>query len=129
MDTIKPMFSSFVVGGLFSILGQGLMVMFTSALGTGSGLIVPMVLLSLGIVGALLFVLGIYQKIEQIGAYGAILPFCGLCAAVAGTFLGAKNQTGSTGAGTNAAVSLILFVVGIGTILAVAVGIVAFYTI
>lgn len=129
MDTYKPIFSAFVVGGLFSILGQGLTVMFTSALGAGSGLVVPLVLLTFGVIGALLFICGIYQKIEQVGAYGAILPFCGLCAAVAGTYLGAKTQTGSSSAGTKAAVSLILFVVGIGTIFSVIVGVVAFYTV
>lgn len=129
MDSIKPVFSAFIVGGLFSILGQWLLVMYTSALGANSGLIIPLVLLTFGVLGALLFICGIYQKIEKIGYYGAILPFCGLCAAVAGTFLGAKTQTGSSSAGTQAALALIKFVLGIGIFLAVLVGIVAFYTV
>ncbi|MFA6808447.1 MAG: SpoVA/SpoVAEb family sporulation membrane protein [Eubacteriales bacterium] len=130
MNTLKPIMSAFVVGGLFSILGQGLMVLFISLLGGNSPFIGPLTLLSLGLIGAVLFIAGIYQKIEKIGAFGAILPFSGFAAAVAGVFAGTKVETGSWGSATKAAVvSLVLYVVGIGTIISIITGVVAFYTV
>lgn len=130
MKIFKPILSAFVVGGLFSVLGQGLMVFFASTLGGGSPLIGPLTLVALGLIGGVLFVAGIYQKIERIGAFGAILPFSGLAAAVAGIFNGTQTQTGSWGMAAKAAVvSLVLYVVGIGTILSVLVGVIAFFTV
>jgi peptidoglycan/LPS O-acetylase OafA/YrhL len=130
MNILSPILSAFIVGGLFSVLGQGLMVFFASTLGGDSPLIGPLTLVALGFIGGVLFIGGIYQKIEQIGAFGAILPFSGLAAAVAGIFTGTKAETGSWGLATKAAVvSLVLYVVGIGTILSVIVGAVAFFTV
>jgi hypothetical protein len=130
MNTFKPVLSAFVVGGLFSVLGQGLMVFFASALGGDSALVGPLTLVALGLIGGVLFIGGIYQKIEKIGAFGAILPFSGLAAAVAGIFAGTKAQTGSLRAAAKAAVvSLVLYIVGIGTILSVIVGVVSFFTV
>lgn len=125
----KQIFSSFIVGGLLSVLAQGLMDFSAAALGAESPLVVPMTLTLIGLIGGLLFIAGIYQKIEKIGCFGAILPLCGLVAAVAGVFTGTKMETGSSGAASKAAVSLVLFVLGLGTILSVLIGVVAFYTV
>lgn len=128
MNMLKQILSSFIVGGLFSVLGQGLMSLFALTLGGNSPFIVPFTLISLGLMGGMLFIGGIYQKIEKIGAFGAILPFSGLAAAVAGTFSGTKAQNGSSSAAVKAAISLVVLVLGTGTILSVIVGIVSFFT-
>ncbi|NMA68438.1 MAG: SpoVA/SpoVAEb family sporulation membrane protein [Desulfitobacterium sp.] len=127
MDKIKQILSAFIVGGLFAVLGQFLIVSYSST-GLQPANAGRLTLLTLGVIGGVLFILGIYQKIEKFGAYGAILPFSGLAAAVAGVYEGAKSKTGSSGEGVKAAVSLILYVVGIGTILSTIVAIVAHYT-
>lgn len=129
MNIVKPILQSFIVGGLFSILGQSLMLALGSALGQNSPFVVPLTLVSLGIIGGILFIFGIYQKIEKVGAFGAILPFCGLAAAVAGLFTGTKAETGSWNAAIKAALSLVVYVIGIGTILSVIVGVIAFYAV
>jgi hypothetical protein len=46
----------------------------------------------MGILGAALFSFGLYQKIEKIGGFGAIMPFCGLAAAVAGAICGIRGS-------------------------------------
>lgn len=130
MDKVKRVLTAFVVGGLFAMLGQVFMLVFAAMLGGDSPLVGPLALIALGLLGGILFIFGIYQKIEKFASYGAILPFSGLAAAVAGVYEGAKEQTGSTGAALKTAVvSLVLYVVGIGTILSVIVGVVAFYTV
>lgn len=129
MRIFKPILLSFVVGGIFSVIGQFFANLLVSALGAGHPLVDPLTLVALGLVGAVLYTSGIHQKIEKFSGYGAILPFNGLAAAVAGAFAGAKAQTGSAAAGVKAAVWLVLYVLGIGSILAAVVGIVAFYTV
>lgn len=128
MNMLKQILSAFIVGGLFSVLGQGLMSLFALTLGGDSPFIVPLTLISLGLMGGVLFIGGIYQKIEKIGAFGAILPFSGLAAAVAGAFSGTKAQNGSSSAAVKAAISLVVLVLGTGTILSVIVGVVSFFT-
>ncbi|UWG96642.1 SpoVA/SpoVAEb family sporulation membrane protein [Dehalobacter sp. DCM] len=129
MNVLKPILSAFVVGGIFSVIGQFLANVYTSALGPGNPLIDIFTLISLGLIGAVLYITGIHQKIEKFGGYGTILPFNGFAAAVAGTFSTAKAQAGTSAAGIKAAVSLVVYVLGIGSILAAIVGIVAFYTV
>lgn len=129
MKILKRLLPVFVIGGLFSVIGQFLANIFTSALGAGNPFIDPLTLVALGLIGAVLYIFGIHQEIEKVGGYGAILPFNGLAAAVAGAFSGAKAQSGSAAAGVKAAVSLVLYVLGIGSVLAAIAGIVAFYTV
>lgn len=129
MNILKPILSAFVIGGILSVVGQFFIVIFASILGMSSPLVGPLALVALGLVGGILFIAGIYQKLEKIGGYGAILPFSGLAAAVAGLFVGAKAEKGSSYDGLKASLSLIVYVIGIGTILSVIVGIVAFYTV
>ncbi len=129
MNIFKQILSAFIVGGLFAVFGQGVMSVLASVLGVNSPLIVPLTLVVFGLLGGVLFIGGIYQKIEKIGGFGAILPFSGLAAAVAGVFAGAQAQTGSSSAAAKAASSLVVYVAGLGTILSVIVGIVAFFTV
>ena len=125
----KPILSAFGVGGIFSVLGQGIMAILSNMLGADSTFVGPLTLVVLGLIGGILFIGGIYQKIEKISVFGAMLPFSGLAAAVAGTFAGTKMQSGSSGMAFKAAVALVLYVVGIGTILSVIIGVVAFFTV
>lgn len=126
---IKSVFSAFIVGGLFAVLGQGITVMLISLMGADSMLIGPLTLLVLGLIGGILYIADIYPKIEKIGAFGAILPFSGLTVAIATVFAGTKAQSGSAAAAAKAAVSLVLYIVGTGFILCAIVGAVAFFTV
>ncbi|SHN57852.1 SpoVA/SpoVAEb family sporulation membrane protein [Desulfitobacterium chlororespirans] len=125
----KQIISSFIVGGLLAVLTQGYMNFSAGVLGAQSPLVVPMTLLLIGLTGGVLFIVGIYEKIEKLGYFGAILPLCGLVAAVAGVFTGTKMETGSSGAATKSALNLVLFVLGLGTILSMLIGAIAFYTV
>ncbi|MEL7655266.1 MAG: hypothetical protein AAGU75_05075 [Bacillota bacterium] len=87
-----------------------------------------MTLLVFGMPGGALLISGIYQKIEKVGAFGAILPLCGLVAAIGGTYSGATINTGSTRDAVKEALLFVLYILGSGTILAVLVGVIAFYT-
>mgnify|MGYP000926782770 CR=1 FL=1 len=127
MNIFKPIFSAFIVGGLLAVVGQVFMNIFI-ALGVEPGLTAPLTLVAMGVIGGGLFIVGIYQKIEKVGAFGAILPFSGFAAAVAGVFAGTKKQTNSSGKASKAAIMLVLYVAGIGTILSFIVGAVALYT-
>ena len=125
----KQIVSAFIVGGIFAVVGQSLISVISSLLGGFSMMVVLVTLLVLGMMGGVLFISGIYQKIEKIGAFGAILPLCGLVAAIGGIYSGAKINTGSTRDAVKEALLFVLYILGIGTILAVHVGVIAFYTI
>lgn len=94
MDAVKKLAGAFIVGGIFGLMGQVIMVLIGGILGPGYGpeLVVPLVLGVMGIIGGVLFACGLYQKIEKVGGFGAIMPFCGLAAAVAGAICGIRGS-------------------------------------
>jgi len=86
-------------------------------------------LASFGILGALLYLLGIYPKIEAFGGLGAMLPFAGLAAACAGMTYDVGKATGSGARGAQTVfVDLLAKVVLMGALLSCAVGFVVFLT-
>ena len=97
-----------------------------AVLGPDSFFLAATTLVGVGLVGAVLFVFGVYQKIEQVGGFGAALPFSGLAAAVAGTVVRAKEDGAAMGASMLAGVKLAAWVLGTGSLIVVIVGLVAF---
>jgi hypothetical protein len=71
------------------------------------------------LIGGILFVSGIYQKIEVILGFGAILPFSGLAAGVAGIIVKAKITGETIGHAIKSGLMLLVFVVGTGMIAAI----------
>lgn len=126
MTAIKQTAAAFLVGGLIAVVGQVFLNLYTMVLGPGSMFISAATLVSVGLVGAVLFVLHLYPKIEKFGGFGAIMPFSGLAAAVGGTIVGAKQEGASTGKAIKAGVMLVVYVVGIGTVLSAIIGVIAF---
>ena len=126
MDSLKALLGSFVVGGILAMVGQAFMSLAVAILGADSFFIAAATLIGVGLVGAILFVFGIYQKIEQVGGFGAALPFSGLAAAVAGCVVRAKEDGASMGTSMLAGVKLATWVLGTGSLIVVVIGIVAF---
>ena len=126
MDSVKALVGSFIVGGILAMVGQAFMSIAVAVLGPDSLFLAATTLVGVGLVGAVLFVFGVYQKIEQVGGFGAALPFSGLAAAVAGTVVRAKEDGAAMGASMLAGVKLAAWVLGTGSLIVVIVGVVAF---
>lgn len=123
MKVLRPLVGAFVVGGLLGLLGQVFMALF-GAMGVPPQFVAPLVLVSMGLVGCGLFIANIYQKIEKIGGFGAMLPFSGFDAAIAGVSSAARTQSG-TAAAVKAGVGLFFSVAGVGIVVSIVVGVVA----
>ncbi len=126
MDSVKALVGSFIVGGILAMVGQAFMSIAVAVLGPDSFFLAAATLVGVGLVGAVPFVFGVYQKIEQVGGFGAALPFSGLAAAVAGTVVRAKEDGAAMGASMLAGVKLAAWVLGTGSLIVVIVGLVAF---
>lgn len=126
MDIFKALLGSFLVGGILAAVGQAFMNLAIAVLGPGSFFIAAVTLVGVGLVGAILFVFGIYQKIEQVGGFGAALPFSGLAAAVAGTVVRTKESGSSMTSSMLAGAKLAAWVLGTGSFIVIAIGVVAF---
>ncbi|MBR0404641.1 MAG: SpoVA/SpoVAEb family sporulation membrane protein [Eggerthellaceae bacterium] len=107
---------AFTVGGAYAVVGQLLLVAYTAVLGADSPFLMAAVLLSLGVVAFVLYVPGIHQKIEEKSGYGSMLPFNGFACGIAGAY---------EGGGIAAALGLVAFVMGIGSVAVILVAVVA----
>lgn len=92
MDVAKRLFGAFFVGGCLGLACQLFASLWRMALGADSAYAVPAALVSLGVAGGVLYVAGLYQKIEKVGFFGAALPFSGLVSAVAGQYLDGRER-------------------------------------
>lgn len=126
MDSLKALLGPFVVGGVLAMIGQAFMSLAIAVLGPDSFFLAAATLIGVGLVGAILFVFGIYQKIERVGGFGAALPFSGLAAAVAGCVVRTKESGAAMGVSMLAGVKLAACVLGTGSLIVVIIGIVAF---
>lgn len=71
MDVAKRLFGAFFVGGCLGLACQLFASLWRMALGADSAYAVPAALVSLGVAGGVLYVAGLYQKIEKVGFFGA----------------------------------------------------------
>jgi hypothetical protein len=124
MVVIKKLLGSFIVGGFFGLIGQLLLVLIGSALGPGfdPNMIAVLTLIVMGIIGALLFACSLYQKIDKIGGFGAIMPFCGLAAAVSGAVSGIRGSGETLGKSIVKGLKPFLILIAIVTLLSALVG-------
>lgn len=86
---------AFLVAGVLCLVGEAILVAvcFTPLYEMGFHSVVA--LLVFGIFGGILFLVGIYPKLEEKAGIGAIMPLSGLMASVAGMFCGMAEETGS----------------------------------
>lgn len=127
MKGIKSVLLAFVVGGAFAVVGQGITFLWLEVLGQDSLFIGFALLVSMGVIGAVMFVLGIHQPIEEASGFGTILTFNGLCAAIANAYSHARSEKGTIGAGIAASLKMIGFVLGVGSALILVLAIIVFF--
>ena len=123
MDVAKRLAGSFVVGGAIGLVTQILFVIGQMVAGSNIQLAMVVGFVLLGIVTTVLFMTGVYEKIEKVGYFGAVLPFSGLVSGVAHLYLGGKAE-GGVGGGLKAGLKLLVGILGLGTVVVLAVGVV-----
>ncbi len=124
MKTVKELVNSFLIGGMFAVIGELIFKLLLSVLGPEFPLLGPMTLAGLALICGILWICGILQKIEKIGEYGAILHLGSCASAVANIFQEGKRAGKTTGEALKDATSPVTFVCGIGTLAAGVVGII-----
>jgi hypothetical protein len=118
-----------IVGGILGVLGEALVVAWSFTPLYGMGFSTVAVLASIGVIGVILFDLGLWDKIEKIGGMGSVLPFCGLAAALAGTTFGTAMATGSKAKGAaKTFVEMIVKIVLFGTAINIVIAVIVFLT-
>ena len=119
---------AFVVGGLIAVVAQCIM-MGVAMFAPEPGLVAPISLVFLGIIGMVLVLTGNYQKLNEVGGFGAGIMFCGLVDAVAGVFLGATMEAkGNKGAGYKAAAKFSVGILGSLVLVGVVLGLLLAHT-
>lgn len=121
MEMLKKILGAFVVGGAYGLIGQVLLVEYSSLLGADSPYLMFCVLVSLGVLAFVLYVPGIHQKIASVSGFGSILPFNGFACGVADAY--GSGQT--AGQKLVAAMKLVLFVMGLGSVVVIVIAAVA----
>ncbi len=120
-DVVKRLALSFFVGGCFGAACQGVAALCSSLLGPDSPWVMASMLVVLGIVGAVLYAMGVYQRLERCACMGVVMPLSGLVSAVAGAYLEGRGNGGNR-RGIAAGVKFFLYVLGVGACLSAAVG-------
>jgi hypothetical protein len=120
MKTAMQLVKTFVVAAFLALVAQLILVGWTTLIMPGGdafaiSMIEPLSLVSMGVVGGLLYLPRIYDKLEQQAGLGAVLPFSGFCVAIAHTVEDTKQQTGSTGKAVQAGFKTLLLVIGTGS--------------
>ncbi len=124
----KAVLMSFIVGGALGVLGALLVIAYSFTPLYLAGFSMVCVLATLGLIGAILFVTGLYPKLEKIGGMGAMLPFTGLPCAIAGAVVGVGMQTGSKGkAAMVAVIEFGLKILLVGTLICCTVSAIFFF--
>lgn len=119
---------AFVIGGVFGVIGQLLIFLWAAIVGEGNILVNPLTMASMGVIGLVLFVSGISDKLEERTAMGVTIPISGMVIAIGNATYGTKRATGSAAAGAKAGAGLPLRVLGIGAGLSVVLCAVLFFT-
>ena len=73
---------SFLIGGLIAVVGQAFYEFYGWA-GVGDFFLIPAMIVSLGVLGAVLAIFGVYGKMEALAGMGAMMPMSGLAAGTA----------------------------------------------
>ena len=116
---MKNLLHAFLFGGLFSVAGQLFIFAWSAVLGQGDALVNPLTMVTMGVLGLILFVTGISPKLEKYTTMGVTIPISGMVIAIGGVTLGTKLETGSAGAAAKAGAGLPLRVLGTGALVSV----------
>lgn len=127
MQFLKPIAMAFLFGGVFALIGQAITMFWLPIVGGDSPFMGFAVLVSMGVIGVIMFVSGLHQKLAPKAGFGLILPFNGFCAAISDTFVNASKEAGSAGAGVKAALQLVAYVLGWGCLAIFVVALITFF--
>jgi hypothetical protein len=98
MKLVRSMMGAFLIGGCLGFIGQLLVVGYSQVPAVAeTGLTTIVVLITMGLLGGILFASGVLAKLEKHGGMATVLIFSGLPAAIGGIYTGVKMQTNSTG--------------------------------
>lgn len=123
---MKLVVGAFVASGLVGLLGEFLNSMFISLLGPGAGnLPVVLVLVVMGVVGAVLVVTGSYQRLEDESEMGLMGTFVGFVPAAAKMYCAEKARTGSAGKSVAKTIGVLLVLIMAGALVAMAIELIA----
>lgn len=124
VSACKPYVLSFLMGGFYCLIGQIFLTIWGPILGPAFGM--PATLLSMGVVGVILYITGIHQKLAPHTGWGSILVFNGFACALANEYEeGAKE--GGAGKGVCRLLDLFFWVVGTGALIAIIVAVAAYF--
>ena len=125
---MKKLLYAFVIGGAFSVVGQLFIFGWTAILGAGNALINPLTMVTMGVLGLVLFLTGIAPKLENLTTMGVTIPISGMVIAIGGVTAGVKAKTNSASAAAKAGAGLPLRVLGTGALVSVILSAVLFFT-
>ncbi|MCI8468884.1 MAG: SpoVA/SpoVAEb family sporulation membrane protein [Eggerthellaceae bacterium] len=127
MQYVKPTAMAFLIGGVFAVIGQAITMFWLPIVGGDSPFMGFAVLVSMGVIGVIMFMTGLHQKLAPLAGFGLILPFNGFCAAISDAFVNASNEAGSASAGVKAALGLVAYVLGWGCLAILVIAVAAFF--
>lgn len=116
---MKQISNAFIIGGLFGVVGQLFIFGWTALLGQGNQLVNPLTMVTMGVLGLILFLTGIAPKLEERTTMGVTIPISGMVIAIGGVTFGVKMESGSAGTGAKAGAGLPLRVLGTGALISV----------
>ena len=88
-NELQSLGGAFLVGGCFGILMELLELLFLG-LGLPISACIMISLAVVGLLGSILYIFGIYQKLQNFGGCGAFLPFSGFAAGTASMIIGMR---------------------------------------
>ncbi|MBO4352695.1 MAG: SpoVA/SpoVAEb family sporulation membrane protein [Eggerthellaceae bacterium] len=125
---MKKLFNAFMIGGAFSVIGQLFIFAWAALLGPNNSLVNPLTMVTMGVLGLLLFVSGMAQKLEKLTTMGVTIPISGMVIAIGGVTAGVRHETENVGAAAKAGAGLPLRVLGTGAALSVALSALLWFT-
>ena len=87
---MKQISNAFIIGGLFGVVGQLFIFGWTALLGQGNQLVNPLTMVTMGVLGLILFLTGIAPKLEERTTMGVTIPISGMVIAIGGVTFGVK---------------------------------------
>jgi hypothetical protein len=132
MKTAIQLGKTFIVGACLALIAQLILTFWTAVIAPSGdpfaiSLIEPLGLVSMGVVGGVLFLPRFYDKLEEFAGFGALLPFSGFCVAIAHAVEGTKLETGSAGKAIKAGFTVLVTVIGVGAVGCFVIGACAFF--
>ncbi|HAM16788.1 MAG TPA: hypothetical protein DCP91_13245 [Eggerthellaceae bacterium] len=118
---------AFVIGGAFGVVGQLFIFGWTAVLGTGNALVNPLTMVTMGVLGLVMFLTGIAPKLEERTTMGVTIPISGMVVAIGGVTFGTRMETQSASAGAKAGAGLPLRVLGTGALISVVLSAILFF--